>query len=585
MAEIGTVSVGVKGDYDGFEKDTESRMGAIAKKAAAAFAAAFVIKEGIEFGKEAIDQASDLAESINAVDQTFGQASQGIHQLGEQAATSVGLTRAEFSSLAVAFAGFAEQIDPGDVVGVIDDMTTRVADFASVMNLDVNTASTEFRSIMAGSSEVARKYGLDVGAAAVEQFALESGLAASKEELTESIKVQARYGLLMQATDKWAGDFANTSDQLANSTRIAQAQFKEAQAELGDALLPVMEDVVNMTRASLIPLLSQLAPVFAQVGGSVGIVLPVVVGLIEKLAPLVAKILPLLVEVSGQVVSAILALADPMIVLLEAAITPLLDILGPLIDQLAGALAPALEVAAELVLALVPVIDLLIPFIELAGILLGVAADVLGKGLATGLRILTDLLNIAIGAIRPFVEWIGGLADLLSGALSGALGGVIDWFTNLPTVIYEAVRGAATWLVDTGKDLITGFIDGIKSMAGRIVQAIKDWVINKIPGPIKSFFGISSPSKLMAQYGADISRGMALGIRQEAGAVARAVDSLLVPPPRVGVSAFSGTNGDLGLAGVGPLSLTFNGPVGGDMGVFAQQIAAAQARESRFRLG
>src|SRR5690606_41067702 len=93
--------------------------------------------------------------------------------------------------------------------------------------------------------------------------------------MTEAIKVQARYGLLMQATDKWAGDFANTSDQLANSTRIAQAQFKEAQAELGDALLPVMEDVVNMVRASLIPLLAQLAPVFAQVGGSIGIVLPV----------------------------------------------------------------------------------------------------------------------------------------------------------------------------------------------------------------------------------------------------------------------------------------------------------------------
>src|SRR5690606_29799850 len=156
-----------------------------------------------------------------------------------------------------------------------------------------------------------------------------------------------------------------------------------------------------------------------------------------------AKILPLLVEVSGQVVAAILALADPVIVLLEAAITPLLDILGPLIDQLAGALAPALEVAAELVLALVPVIDLLIPFIELAGILLGAAAGGLGKGLATGQRILTDRLNAAIGASRPFVEWIGGVADLLCGALSGALGGVIDWFNNLPTVIYEAVRGAA----------------------------------------------------------------------------------------------------------------------------------------------
>ena len=143
---------------------------------------------------------------------TFGEAADGILALGENASTSFGLSRQEFNAFAVQFSGFTQQIAGagGDVIGVTEELTTRIADFASVLNLDVAEAAQVFQSSLAGETEPIRRFGYDLSAAAVEAHALATGMISSKSEMTEAIKVQARYSLLMESTSKVAGDFQNT---------------------------------------------------------------------------------------------------------------------------------------------------------------------------------------------------------------------------------------------------------------------------------------------------------------------------------------------------------------------------------------
>lgn len=188
--------------------------------------------------------ASNTAESINAVTVTFGEASKGVLQLSQDAAQSVGMAQADFNQLSVSLAGFAKQMGT-DVVQTVDDMTTRIADFASVMNLDVNEAAITFRSALAGETEAMRRYGIDVSAAAVETFALANGIAESASSMTEAEKVQARYGLIMRETSQWAGDFANTADSAANQQRILAAELQNAASELGAGLLPMLTTAVS----------------------------------------------------------------------------------------------------------------------------------------------------------------------------------------------------------------------------------------------------------------------------------------------------------------------------------------------------
>lgn len=197
--------------------------------------------------KKAINSASDLEESTSAVRATFLEAGEAVLTIGENAASSMGLSQTAFNDAAIRFSGFAEKIagPGGDVVQIIEDLTQRSADFASRFNLDVNEAIGVFMSTLAGETEPIRKFGEDISAAAVEQFALSEGLVATKAELTETIKQQARYQLLMRETEGVAGDFANTSDGLANSQRRLQADVENLAAKMGGELLPIAADLTG----------------------------------------------------------------------------------------------------------------------------------------------------------------------------------------------------------------------------------------------------------------------------------------------------------------------------------------------------
>lgn len=267
MASLVDLFVTVKPDVDGFDDQLKKKLnridarksgdkvgssfgdgmsksvGLAVAKAGSVIAAGFAAVKVGGFLKDAINEASDLNEAANALNKSYGKASAGIQDLGKKAATSLGLSNNEFNGLAVKFSSFAKQIagPGGNVVGTLDELTTRASDFASVMNLEVNDAAEIFQSALAGESEPIRKYGIDVSAAAVGSYAMANGIAASASEMTQAQKTQATYGLIMDATASSAGDFADTSDQLANSNRIMASRFKDITGELGSNLLPVMQ--------------------------------------------------------------------------------------------------------------------------------------------------------------------------------------------------------------------------------------------------------------------------------------------------------------------------------------------------------
>jgi hypothetical protein len=249
-----------------------------------------------KLGKDAIGQASDLNESLNAVNVTYGDQAKAVRELGSEAATALGLSNSEFNGLAVQFSAFATQVAGGDgpkVVGVLDDLATRGADFASVMNLEVNEAMGLFQSGLAGETEPLRKFGIDLSAAKVEAYAYAKGIAKQGEELTEAEKVQARYGSLMEQTNKTAGDFANTSDSLANRQRILNARWDDAQAKLGTALLPVMEDVAGFLLDEGIPAFEKASDWFVENG------IPAISDFAGEMKPLAKEVGPALVDVFG----------------------------------------------------------------------------------------------------------------------------------------------------------------------------------------------------------------------------------------------------------------------------------------------
>ncbi len=368
-----------------------------------------------KFFSDSVSQASNLNESLNAVNVSFGKNAEGIKKLGQEAATSLGLSTQQFNQLAVGFTAFTEKIagPGGDVVKVMDDLTTRGADFASVMNLDVNEAMGLFRAGLAGETEPLRRYGIDVSEASVKAFAYANNIAATGTELTEQQKIQARYGAIMEQTNRMAGDFANTSDGLANAQRILKAEFANVQAEVGAALLPALQALIP----ALTPLVKELGPVLVTIMEALA---PVITMVADNLGPLFDALEPLIevfglfVEVGGTLLEAIL---PPFI--------DILDSLAPVALSLVEAMMPlirnVLPALAELVQVIVPVLTswfdilakLLLPVIQ-------VLADVVAVVLTVALKGLTTVLQTVIGWLTPFFEAMKpGIIEAVNTAVQG----------------------------------------------------------------------------------------------------------------------------------------------------------------------
>jgi len=288
--EVGSAYVSIGASTEGLGKTVSRDLGKVdvsgaGKKVGTRFGAAIgvglvaasaLIVKGLS---SSIGAASTLEESVNAVTVSYGDAADEILKLSDNSATAVGLSSADFNSLSVQFSGFSKTIagTGGDVAGTFDDISTRAADFASVMDIDVAEAARLFQSGLAGETEPLRKYGIDLSAAAVEAYALANGIGDGTGALTEAEKVQARYGSLMEQTSKTQGDFTNTADGLANSQRVLKGNMTNLSATIGAALLPAMASLSGIA-TQVISYLADNTPVLVGLAAVTGTLLVGAIG-------------------------------------------------------------------------------------------------------------------------------------------------------------------------------------------------------------------------------------------------------------------------------------------------------------------
>lgn len=203
----------------------------------------------VKFASDSVKAASDLEESMNAVQVVFGSAAETITDFGERAADSAGLAQAEFQQMASVLgaalinAGFSMDEAAEKTI----ELTQRAADMASVYNTTVPDALAAMQSALRGESDPIEKYGVTLTAAAVNAEAAALGFKKVGTEFDAQAKAAARLSLIIKQTDRVAGDFENTSDGLANSSKKLAGNMTDLQAKIGGFLLPVMAELTSET--------------------------------------------------------------------------------------------------------------------------------------------------------------------------------------------------------------------------------------------------------------------------------------------------------------------------------------------------
>jgi hypothetical protein len=198
-------------------------------------------------GAAAVKFASDQGEALNAANVVFKSSSKTITDWGKNAAKQAGLSQAEFyQSAAVTgsmLKGMNFTLDESAEATI--ELTKRAADMASIFNTDVKDATGAVAAALRGEMEPIRRYGVTLSEATVQAKAMQMGLVTAGQEITNYAKAQARIALIMEQTNDIQGDFVNTSDQLANKTRVTVAEVKNQAAALGQQLLPFMLQIIT----------------------------------------------------------------------------------------------------------------------------------------------------------------------------------------------------------------------------------------------------------------------------------------------------------------------------------------------------
>ncbi|MBN1430439.1 MAG: hypothetical protein JXB07_18865 [Anaerolineae bacterium] len=217
--------------------------GGLQKLGTIAIAGIGAVGAGVAYiASQAIPAASDLNESLNASSVVFGEAAGIIQDFGKTSAEAVGMSESAFNQLAAQTGSMLQNygLDANEAANATIDLGKRAADMASIFNTDVSDAMTAINAAMRGEADPIERFGVSMSMAKVEAQALAMGFEKVDGQFEQAALTQARLALLMDQTSTIAGDFSNTSDQLANATRINEARWANFMGTLGKLGLPIM---------------------------------------------------------------------------------------------------------------------------------------------------------------------------------------------------------------------------------------------------------------------------------------------------------------------------------------------------------
>jgi len=489
----------------------------------------------VALGALAVNAASDLSETQNKVQVVFGNMSDSVLDWSKTSATALGQSQQQALEAAGTYGNLFTALGLGQkpAADMSMSLVQLASDLASFNNADPSEVLNALRSGMSGEVEPLKKFGIAMNEVILKQKAMELGFGDNIQSLTEAQKLQVRYAIIMGQTATAQGDFARTSDGLANSTRIMKAEMTDAAAALGQQLLPYALQAVHFI-SGLITKFSQLSP---------GMQKTIVIVL-----ALVAAVGPLLIIV-GSVTSAI-----GSIITVAGTLGPLLGTIGTVIT---GTVLPAL---GAMLAAIAPIILPILAIIAVVALLYLAWKNNWG-GIQEKTAAVWAWLKSAFSAgvasikstwqsLQPAIQFVLTLIKTIMAAWQAAFNG--DWrrfgelmrqawdmawaaivgiiklaWTNIKAALVNLVTNALNYFKtinwgDVGKNIVKGIAAGITASLKFIVDAAKKAAQAALDA-VQGFLGIHSESKVFKyKVGWEMGAGTASGFGES-------IDKLLKP--------------------------------------------------------
>jgi phage-related protein len=510
----------VGGEVDGAGQSIGSRFGNFFKVAAlAAVGGAILVgkflKGAVEEAREAQVVTARTENVIKSMGNVAGISAKQVEQMAGRLSAVTGIDDEAIQSgenLLLTFGKVRNFVD-GQFVGTFDEATRLALDMSVAMGTDMKGAAIQVGKALndpiKGVSALTR-VGVSFTEAQKKQI----------EGFVEGGNVAKAQGVILGELQKQFGGAAEAMATPADKARTAYANLKE---QIGTALLPVIDSLLN-TFVSATPAISSaiagIGPAFASIRGLIEPVIAsissmfsggagggLIAGILAFATSVKASFLPVLQTMSATFTGTILPAVTSLATYLASSLFPVFaqvaDIVGgqvvPIVASLAtflyGTLYPAVVgVATAVASNLKPVFDQLVstfrssvlPAIEqiLAKFrewqptiqkVIGIVVQIIGKVLEFAAAILGKVLP-------PVIRFAGFLLSNLVPAVIGVISVVVKIIGKViefGVAVVNAVRTMIGWVKDKATDAWNFLRDKVVSAAAAILKPIEP-IIDKL---------------------------------------------------------------------------------------------------------
>lgn len=224
--------------------------------------------------RKAIDISGALTEVQNVVSHSFGPSMDKVEEQAKNAIYTLGMSELSFKkyastyqSMGLAMGITAKQVGDAnnflakstdgyvqasdDMADVSLNLTKLAGDIASFYDKSQVDVAEDLQAVYTGMVVPLRAYGLDLTQATLKQFAMNNGLNANIDSMTQAEKTMLRYQYVMSQTTMAQGDFARTADTWNNQVRLLGENFKRLGAIWGNAGINMLKPLLQALNKGL----------------------------------------------------------------------------------------------------------------------------------------------------------------------------------------------------------------------------------------------------------------------------------------------------------------------------------------------
>ena len=430
-----------------------------AAAAAGAAASAFVLKEGITFLKQGIDEAKEAKEVMTAATTTFGEGSAALQKITADAEKF----------------GKEIAVDNDEIIKLSTQLGARLPADSQALSAELVNLAFDVEAFTAGALSAETVTGKlakaladgELKAADLEKIVpgLTTAIYDQAEALSKAGKNQEALTLVIDAAQAKYGDAAEKNVTSTQKFETALANLKES---VGSKVLPIVESFVNaLTKA------------------------------IDAFDGLPTPVQNLILGLTG-----VVAIGGPMLTFLASAKTALitLGIVKGTTTAATGALTAATGAQtaatglATAATGLLTIAMYAIPIMVIVGLIILLVKnwDDVTAAVDKLWEMIKENLPKAWEKTKEFANKVIGFVK-----------DIIVAYVTLPIKMFEI-----------GKDIVEGLWNGIKNMANWLKDKVSD-LFGSVTGWAKKALGIRSPSKVFAGIGKNIAQGLWTGLKGE----------------------------------------------------------------------